>query len=276
MAFAAARMILKEKDKRRKSSKEEYIPRTKSKARSGSASSYRSLSQARNKPADGSGHVSQPRPRTPTHGANKGGPKTPCKTAQKQVTAQQKGQPIKQAPAKVEAVKKTNKKKKGKHHQHDLIVTINLTEYGLSEDQVAEFKEAFMLFDKDEDGTITMAELGVVMRSLGQRPTETELRDMVNEVDQDGNGTIEFNEFLQMMSRKMKDADGEEELKEAFRVFDKNNDGLISNIELRHVMTSLGERLSEEEVDDMIKEADLDGDGQVNYEEFVSILTSRN
>ncbi|XP_066140685.1 calmodulin-like isoform X5 [Euwallacea fornicatus] len=150
------------------------------------------------------------------------------------------------------------------------------TEYGLSEDQVAEFKEAFMLFDKDEDGTITMAELGVVMRSLGQRPTETELRDMVNEVDQDGNGTIEFNEFLQMMSKKMKDADGEEELKEAFRVFDKNNDGLISNIELRHVMTSLGERLSEEEVDDMIKEADLDGDGQVNYEEFVSILTSKN
>ncbi|CAG9826570.1 unnamed protein product [Diabrotica balteata] len=157
----------------------------------------------------------------------------------------------------------------------NLDVQQSCTEYGLSEDQVAEFKEAFMLFDKDEDGTITMAELGVVMRSLGQRPTETELRDMVNEVDQDGNGTIEFNEFLQMMSKKMKDADGEEELKEAFRVFDKNNDGLISSNELRHVMTSLGERLSEEEVDDMIKEADLDGDGQVNYEEFVTILTSK-
>lgn len=95
---------------------------------------------------------------------------------------------------------------------------------------------------------------------------DVELRDMVNEVDQDGNGTIEFNEFLQMMSKKMKDGDSEDELREAFRVFDKNNDGLISSNELRHVMTSLGERLSEEEVDDMIKEADLDGDGQVNYE----------
>ncbi|XP_023312077.1 calmodulin-like isoform X1 [Anoplophora glabripennis] len=278
MAFAAARMILK--DKRRKPSKEEYIPiRNRSKARSGSASSYRSLSQARNKPADGS-HVGQ-KPtgqRTPTHGPKNAGSKTPGKPGQKPVTAQ-KGQPIKQAPAKVAAAavtKTTKKTKKGKHHQHDLIVTINLTEYGLSEDQVAEFKEAFMLFDKDEDGTITMAELGVVMRSLGQRPTETELRDMVNEVDQDGNGTIEFNEFLQMMSKKMKDADGEEELREAFRVFDKNNDGLISSNELRHVMTSLGERLSEEEVDDMIKEADLDGDGQVNYEEFVTILTAKN
>ncbi|XP_012262941.1 neo-calmodulin-like isoform X5 [Athalia rosae] len=150
------------------------------------------------------------------------------------------------------------------------------SEYGLSEDQVAEFKEAFMLFDKDEDGTITMVELGVVMRSLGQRPSETELRDMVNEVDQDGNGTIEFNEFLQMMSKKMKGSDGEDELREAFRVFDKNNDGLISSTELRHVMTNLGDKLSEEEVDDMIKEADLDGDGMVNYEEFVTILTSKN
>ncbi|VEN57506.1 unnamed protein product, partial [Callosobruchus maculatus] len=233
---------------------------------------------ARNKPADGSSTASKTLggPRTPTKcgpgGGQKGG------SGKSQVIGQQKGQPVKQAPAKaaVQQVKPPGKKKKGKHHQHDLIVTINLSEYGLSEEQVAEFKEAFMLFDKDEDGTITVAELGVVMRSLGQRPTETELRDMVNQVDSDGNGTIEFNEFLQMMSKKMKDADGEEELREAFRVFDKNNDGLISSNELRHVMTSLGERLSEEEVDDMIKEADLDGDGQVNYEEFVTILTARN
>ncbi|GLV40786.1 Calmodulin [Carabus blaptoides fortunei] len=232
---------------------------------------------ARNKPADG-GHVTQKLQsgqKTPVLG-QKGAPaKPPVKPGQK--PAAQKGQPKQQAPAKAAAIKAGKKPKKGhKHQQHDLIVTINLSEYGLSEDQVAEFKEAFMLFDKDEDGTITMAELGVVMRSLGQRPTETELRDMVNEVDQDGNGTIEFNEFLQMMSKKMKGADGEDELREAFRVFDKNNDGLISSNELRHVMTSLGERLSEEEVDDMIKEADLDGDGMVNYEEFVTILTAKN
>ncbi|KAK9696251.1 EF-hand domain pair [Popillia japonica] len=263
---------------------------------------------ARNKPADGSVGQKSQCPRTPTHGPKSAQQKGQGKPPAQKAPAQQKGQPIKQAPAKAAAAvaTKTNKKpKKGKHHQHDLIVKINImtesvdgkygqeytrlrrltsnldviqqsTEYGLSEDQVAEFKEAFMLFDKDEDGTITMAELGVVMRSLGQRPTETELRDMVNEVDQDGNGTIEFNEFLQMMSKKMKDADGEEELREAFRVFDKNNDGLISSNELRHVMTSLGERLSEEEVDDMIKEADMDGDGQVNYEEFVTILTAKN
>lgn len=80
-----------------------------------------------------------------------------------------------------------------------------------------EFKEAFMLFDKDEDGTISVTELAVVMRSLGQRPSETELRDMVNEWDANGNGTIEFNEFLQMMSKKLQFSDGEDELKEAFK-----------------------------------------------------------
>ncbi|XP_044584586.1 neo-calmodulin isoform X2 [Cotesia typhae] len=260
MAFAAARMILK--DKRRKASKEDFAPRARSKAR--------------NKPADGTGHVNQKGTsgqKAPLTGGQKGAAaKGSGKPAQK--PSAQKGQ-VKVTP-KAACVKTGKNKKKGQRQQYDLIVTINLSEYGLTEDQVAEFKEAFMLFDKDEDGTITMAELGVVMRSLGQRPSETELRDMVNEVDQDGNGTIEFNEFLQMMSKKMKGADGEAELREAFRVFDKNNDGLISSMELRHVMTNLGEKLSEEEVDDMIKEADLNGDGMVNYEEFVTILTSKN
>ena len=59
------------------------------------------------------------------------------------------------------------------------------------------------------------------MRSLGQNPTEAELQDMINEVDADGNGTIDFPEFLTMMARKMRDTDSEEEIKEAFKVFDK-------------------------------------------------------
>ena len=89
--------------------------------------------------------------------------------------------------------------------------------------------------DKDGDGTITTKELGTVMRSLGQNPTEAELQDMINEVDADGNGTIDFPEFLTLMARKMKDTDSEEEIKEAFRVFDKDGNGFISAAELRHV-----------------------------------------
>eukprot|EP00794_Sanderia_malayensis_P015459 gene15459-17042_t len=146
----------------------------------------------------------------------------------------------------------------------------------LTEEQIAEFKEAFSLFDKDGDGTITTKELGTVMRSLGQNPTEAELQDMINEVDADGNGTIDFPEFLTMMARKMRDSDTEEEIREAFRVFDKDGNGFISAAELRHVMTNLGEKLTDEEVDEMIREADIDGDGQVNYEEFVKMMTSKS
>merc|ERR1711998_183659 len=97
---------------------------------------------------------------------------------------------------------------------------------------------------------------GTVMRSLGQNPTEAELQDMINEVDADGNGTIDFPEFCTLMARKMK---------EAVRVFDKDGNGFISAAELRHIMTNLGEKLTDEEVDEMIREADIDGDGQINY-----------
>ena len=142
----------------------------------------------------------------------------------------------------------------------------------LTEEQIAEFKEAFSLFDKDGDGTITTKELGTVMRSLGQNPTEAELQDMINEVDADGNGTIDFPEFLTMMARKMKDQDTEEDIIEAFRVFDKDGNGTISAAELRHVMTNLGEKLTDEEVDEMIREADVNGDGIIDYKEFTKII----
>ena len=146
----------------------------------------------------------------------------------------------------------------------------------LTEEQIAEFKEAFSLFDKNGDGTISTDELGVVMRSLGQNPTEAELVEMINEVDADGSGTIEFPEFLTLMARKNKDTDTDEELIEAFKVFDRDGNGFISTAELRHVLTNLGERLTSEEVDEMIRENDTDGDGQINYEEFVAMMMKRN
>ena len=144
----------------------------------------------------------------------------------------------------------------------------------LTEEEIAEFKEAFSLFDKDGSGTITTKELGSVMTSLGQNPTEAELQDMINEVDVDGDGTIDFKEFLLMMVDRFKDANAEEDVKEAFRVFDRDGNGFISADELRYVMTNLGEKLSDEEVMEMIREADIDGDDQINYEEFVTMMTS--
>ena len=144
----------------------------------------------------------------------------------------------------------------------------------MSSEQLREFREAFAFFDKDGDGCITVEELSTVVRSLGQSPTPEELRDMVRDVDADGNGTIEFAEFLALMSRQREaaNADDNEELREAFGVFDRDHDGHISKAELRHVMISLGEKLTDEEVEEMIAEADLDGDGQVNFDEFVRMM----
>ena len=78
-----------------------------------------------------------------------------------------------------------------------------------------------------------------------------------------------------VLCSKMKDTDSEEEILEAFKVFDKDGNGFISAAELRHIMTNLGEKLTDEEVDEMIREADIDGDGQINYEEFVKMMMSK-
>lgn len=81
-----------------------------------------------------------------------------------------------------------------------------------------------------------------------------------------GNGEIDFEEFLQMMSKKITTYDTEEEIRDAFRVFDKDGNGLISSHELRQIMMNLGEKLTDEELDEMMREADLNGDGQIDYE----------
>lgn len=142
----------------------------------------------------------------------------------------------------------------------------------LTEEQIAEFKEAFALFDKDNNGYISSSELATVMRSLGLSPSEAEVADLMNEIDVDGNHKIEFSEFLALMSRQLKSTDSEQELLEAFKVFDKNGDGLISAAELKHVLTSIGEKLTDAEVDDMLREVS-DGSGEIDIQQFAALLS---
>ncbi|CAB3245822.1 unnamed protein product [Arctia plantaginis] len=150
---------------------------------------------------------------------------------------------------------------------------------GITRTQMKEFREAFRLFDKDGDGTITKEELGRVMRSLGQFARVEELQDMLQEVDSDGDGNVSFEEFVSILSKSMGGMSGptsaeqeERELRDAFRVFDKHNRGYICASDLRAVLQCLGEDLSEEEIEDMIKEVDADGDGRIDFLEFVRAL----
>ena len=132
----------------------------------------------------------------------------------------------------------------------------------LTEEQIAEFKKAFSLFDKNGDGTITTEELGTVMRSLGENLTQEQLQDMINEVDADGNGYVDFPEYLAVMAQYTKDR----EMKEFFREWDKDGDGFITADELRQVGIRINQKESDLVIEGMIKAADNDGDGKISYE----------
>ncbi|XP_052105307.1 calmodulin-beta-like [Mytilus californianus] len=145
----------------------------------------------------------------------------------------------------------------------------------LDEGTISELKDVFSNFDQDGDGMITTKELGTVLRQLGMNPSEAELHDMIDAVDSDGNGTIDFPEFLNMMASKMNEIGTEDEIRETFLFFDKNGDGLITAKELRMVMLNLGEKMTDDEINDMIQEADTNGDGVINYEEFTRVMLSK-
>lgn len=140
-------------------------------------------------------------------------------------------------------------------------------------DDYDEFKEDFKEFFPSG---ITSKELGTIMRALGkQNISEDELREMVEEVD--NTGRVGEKVFLDLMSnKKLQTSETEEEFIEAFKVFDRDGNGLISAAELKHVMTNLGEKLTDEEIETMLEEADLDRDGAVNYQDFVKMMMGKN
>ena len=145
----------------------------------------------------------------------------------------------------------------------------------LTEAQIQEFSEAFSLFDKEGKGTITADDLGTVVRSLGLNPSEAELKNMLKDVDAGGNGTIEFPEFLSLLTDKAKEKSDQADIIEAFRVFDRNNDGFITADEIHRIMGNLGEKLTQEEVAEMMREANADSQGKLNYKEFVAMMSSK-
>ena len=146
----------------------------------------------------------------------------------------------------------------------------------LTEEQRQEIKEAFDLFDTDGSGAIDSKELKVAMRALGFEPNKDDIKRMIAELDVSNNGTIEFSAFVDLMTLKMSDRDPREEMLKAFRLFDEDETGRISFKNLKRVAKELGENMSDEEIQEMIEEADRDGDSEINEDDFVRIMRKTN
>ncbi|XP_071161033.1 calmodulin-alpha-like [Mytilus edulis] len=135
----------------------------------------------------------------------------------------------------------------------------------LTDEEIKEFQKTYSMFDYDENGTISTNQLGTVMRALGLNPSDGEVQDIINEIDAEGNGVIEFPEFLTVMSRKINEIDNEDEIRDAINIIFKDRE-YVSAVEIWYLMRKFGDKLSDEEVQDFINQTRTDGDGKIRYE----------
>jgi len=159
-----------------------------------------------------------------------------------------------------------------------MALTVEEAREQLSSEMIAEFKMAFDIFDHDGGGDINTNELGRVMKLLGQSPGKEELDEIVAAVDVDGSGSIDFDEFLIMMVMQLKEENksaSDEEVKEIFRLFDKNGDNFLDWDELNGALANINSDPPVEkwEVDEIFNEVDGNGDGVIDVEEFTNWLT---
>ncbi|CAH0482943.1 unnamed protein product [Peronospora belbahrii] len=142
----------------------------------------------------------------------------------------------------------------------------------LTHEQKHEIREAFDLFDMNGTGTIDLKEVKVAMRALGFEPKKEEMHELIATLNKDSNGTINYADFVTMMTLKMSEKDPHDEIRKAFYLFDTDKTGKISFHNLKRVAKELGENMTDEELQEMIDEADCDGDGEINEKEFLRIM----
>uniref|UniRef100_A0A804PC25 EF-hand domain-containing protein n=3 Tax=Zea mays TaxID=4577 RepID=A0A804PC25_MAIZE len=147
----------------------------------------------------------------------------------------------------------------------------------LDDDQLAELREIFRSFDRNADGSLTQLELGSLLRSLGLTPSADQLDALITRADTNSNGLIEFSEFVALVAPDLlqdRSPYSEDQLRKLFAIFDRDGNGFITAAELAHSMAKLGHALTVKELTGMIKEADTDGDGRINFQEFSRAITA--
>ncbi|XP_046681159.1 troponin C, isoallergen Bla g 6.0101-like [Homalodisca vitripennis] len=147
----------------------------------------------------------------------------------------------------------------------------------LTEEQIKLLKNAFNAFDQEQKGSISVEMVGTILEMLGWSMSPSELKEIVDEVDADGSGWLEFDEFCILASRFLTEDetgnDCEEELREAFRLYDKEGQGYITTDVLKEIFRELDHSITEDDLENMIEEIDADGSGTVDFEEFMEVMT---
>ena len=146
---------------------------------------------------------------------------------------------------------------------------------GLTDDEIEELRQAFDLFDTDGSGTIDPKELRAAMQSLGFETKNQTIYQMIQDIDKDGDGDVNFDEFLDMMTSRLAGSDTKEDIQKIFELFDDDKTGYISLQNLKRVAIELGENMDDAELLEMIERADMDKDGQISSEEFYTIMTQK-
>lgn len=140
--------------------------------------------------------------------------------------------------------------------------------------QVGYFRELFLAIDKENDGMVTFRELSDVVEALGTECTSLEVHEMVNAADLDGNGSLEFSEFVEVLAQKLMEEANVEEYRDVFKFFDKESNGFITSAQLRPVYLALGIKLTDADLEEAMHEADCDKDGAIQFEEFLRVMTT--
>ena len=144
------------------------------------------------------------------------------------------------------------------------------------EDEVKEIKEAFDMFDADLSGAISVAELISSFKSLGFDEKHEAVMEMLKEIDTNGDGELDFNEFFTLLTAKMSTETPKEEIEKVFKCFDKDRTGEITPENLKEIAKLMGDELSLEVCSNVIKQSDRNGDGALTVDDFVAVMHSKD